>query len=316
MELLLADLEKNNSKYLRRDIDGGILSEKYQVDSYKLEQYANVIDNLMLGNYNEFGEYIIQDEIKDELLKCQKVIEDNYENILFVKSKNPVNVFSHLNFAVRVLVNSQTNQNTAILELLEPIYKAKGYIENTQSTVIKKITLPNNDIFRDEVYKAFNIKVDNNGEGQKIELSDDEFKNSIDRKIRLLYIKKQTIEKMNDEYEICYKKNIQELEKTEIGKKVIQETKKEEKIAQKYLNVKENDYKVKNELLYKNIEIFYPNPPKEIILNIYSLHQTITKNVKAKTKTVKKPKTKENIQKSKANSAKKESLSMLEYLPL
>ena len=43
MELLLADLEKENSKYLRKDIDGGILSEKQEIDRYKLEQYIDVV---------------------------------------------------------------------------------------------------------------------------------------------------------------------------------------------------------------------------------------------------------------------------------
>lgn len=281
MEFLLSDLEKQNPKMLRKDIDGAILDNKYEIDYYRLEQFSNVVDNLMLGNYDEFGEYIVQDEIKEELIKCEKMIIDNYENILFVKTTNPVNAFSYINFAVKVITNTQTNQNTAILELLEPIYKAKGFVENTQTTILKRITLPNNDIFRQEVYKAFNIKLNANGEGQKIATEDD-FKNTIDRKIRLLYLKKQSFGKMNGYYEICYNKNVEELKKTEIGKKVIEQTNKDEKIAQKYLNVQPNDFKVKVELLNKNIEVCMKHFPKNIAINLFNLSKRIAKNINGK----------------------------------
>lgn len=281
MEFLLSDLDKQNPKMLRKDIDGAILDNKYEIDYYRLEQFSNVVDNLMLGNYDEFGEYIVQDEIKEELIKCEKMIIDNYENILFVKTTNPVNAFSYINFAVKVITNTQTNQNTAILELLEPIYKAKGFVENTQTTILKRITLPNNDIFRQEVYKAFNIKLNANGEGQKIATEDD-FKNTIDRKIRLLYLKKQSFGKMNGYYEICYNKNVEELKQTEIGKKVIEQTNKDEKIAQKYLNVQPNDFKVKVELLNKNIEVCMKHFPKNIAINLFNLSKRIAKNINGK----------------------------------
>lgn len=281
MEFLLSDLDKQNPKMLRKDIDGAILDNKYEIDYYRLEQFSNVVDNLMLGNYDEFGEYIVQDEIKEELIKCEKMIIDNYENILFVKTINPINAFSYINFAVKVITNTQTNQNTAILELLEPIYKAKGFVENTQTTILKRITLPNNAIFRQEVYKAFNIKPNANGEGQKIATEDD-FKNTIDRKIRLLYLKKQSFGKMNGYYEICYNKNVEELKKTEIGKKVIEQTNKDEKIAQKYLNVQPNDFKVKVELLNKNIEVCMKHFPKNIAINLFNLSKRIAKNINGK----------------------------------
>lgn len=268
MEFLLANLDKENEKYLRKDIDGGILSEKYEIDRYKYQQYNDVIDNLMLGNYNEFGEYIIQDEIKEELLNCRKVIEDNYENILFVKSEEQVNVFSYLNFAVKVLDSDKLGYKMAILELLEPIYKTKGYIENTQATVIKKIVLPNNNIFKDEVYKAFNIIVDNSN-GRKYVNDIDEFKNILDRKIRLLYVKKHV--SLQDDFMMCYKKNVEELNKTDEGKKVLEEHKKEEEIAEKYLKVDETDYKSKNELLTTNIEKKFKTVPKVISANILEL---------------------------------------------
>lgn len=268
MKFLLADLNKENEKYLRKDIDGGILSEKYEIDRYKYQQYNDVVDNLMLGNYNEFGEYIIQDEIKEELINCRKVIEDNYENILFIKSEEKVNVFSFLNFAVKVVDSDKLGYKAAILELLEPIYKTKGYIENTQATVIKKIVLPNNDVFKDEVYKAFNIIVDNSN-GKKYINDMDEFSNILDRKIRLLYVKKHI--SMQDDFMMCYKKNVEELEKTDEGKKVLEEYKKEEEVAKKYLNVDEDDYKSKNELLTTNMEKKFKVLPKEISKNILEL---------------------------------------------
>ncbi|MBE5745682.1 MAG: hypothetical protein E7359_00115 [Clostridiales bacterium] len=283
MELKLADLEKENPKYIRKDIDGGYLSEKYEIDRYKYEQYIDVVDNLMLGNYNEFGEYVIQDDIKEELIKCTKVIEDNYENILFVKSEAKVNAFSYLNFAVKVIDNEKAGYKTAILELLEPIYKAKGFIENTQATKLKKVVLANNDIFRQEVYKAFNILVNTTTEGSKIELeekdTDEDFKAIIERKIKLLYIKQNIEQEESNYYEIAYNKNVEELNKTEEGKKVLENTKKDEAIAKKYLNVESNDYKSKNDLLMKNVETIYPKVPEPIQTNNIGVQKTIVKHI-------------------------------------
>lgn len=276
MELLLSDLEKENPKYLRKDIDGGILTEKYEIDRYKLEQYVNVVDNLMLGNYNEFGDYVVETDLLDELLNCKKVVTDNYENILFVESVGMVNAFGRLNFAVKVTNCDQAGYKTAVLELLEPIYKCKGYIENTQSTIIKKINLPYNDAFKSEVYKEFNIVI-RETEGGEIELEDkDEFQKIIDRKIKLLYVKKHI--EAQDDFMMCYKKNIEELQKTDEGKKVIENYKKDEAVAEKYLQLNKDDYKSKNELLTKNIETIFKVMPAPVINNLVNLHKkTVSK---------------------------------------
>jgi len=295
MEIKLADLEKENSKYLRKDVDGGILTEKYEIDRYKLEQYSEVVNNLMLGNYNEFGEYIIQDEIKEELRKCRKVIEDNYENILFVRTENTINAFSYINFAVKVINSDKLGYKTAILELLEPIYKAKGYIENTQATVIAKINLPNNDIFKDEVYKAYNIVIDNTGGKKELKDEDEEFKNLIMRKIQLLYVKQHT--QAQEDYMICYKKNVEELQKTEKGKEALKEYEKQEKIVKKYLNLDENDYKSKNEILTQSIEKIYKSTPNNILDNLIKLEKAVANKIINTSKKLEKPKEKERIKK-------------------
>lgn len=295
MELMLADLGKENGRYLRKDIDGGILTEKYEIDRYKLEQYASVVDNLMLGNYNEFGDYVVETDLLDELLKCKKVITDNYENILFVESVNSVNAFGNLNFAIKVVDCEQAGYKTAVLELLEPIYKCKGYIENTQATIIKKINLPFNDAFKSEVYKEFNI-ISIEGLGAERELENkDEFQKLIDRKIKLLYVKKHI--EAQDDFMMCYKKNVDELKKTDEGKKVLENYKKEEKIAENYLKLDKNDYKSKNELLTKNIESVFKAIPMPIINNLVELHkktvnkiQKVMVNVKKQQEEKAKPK--------------------------
>ena len=285
MELKLADLEKENPKYLRKDIDGGIISEKEEIDRYKLEQYIDVVDNLMLGNYNEYGQYEIEEEIVKELIDCRKVIEDNFENLLFLKSESAVNAFSNLHFVVRVTESEKPNFNKAVLELLEPIYKAKGFIENTQATVLKKVVLENNVVFKDEVYKAFNIIVGNNSGAKKEVLaeevskvdSDENFKNVIDRKVKLLYVKEKTEDA--PEYETYHNENIKELNKTSEGKKVLQNYKKDLSVAKNYLNIKERDFKSRNELLLKNIERFMPKMPVPIRNNFTNLNSKIVSRI-------------------------------------
>ncbi|MBO5888615.1 MAG: hypothetical protein J6Q58_00570 [Clostridia bacterium] len=299
MELKLADLEKENPKYLRKDIDGGIISEKQEIDRYKLEQYIDVVDNLLLGNYNEFGHYEIEEEIVKELIDCRKVIEDNFENLLFLKSESALNAFSNLHFVVRVTESEKPNFNKATLELLEPIYKVKGYIENTQATVLKKVVLENNAIFKDEVYKAFNIIVGGNNTGAKRETieevskvdSDKNFKNVIDRKVKLLYVKEKT--ENAPEYETYHKQNVEELSKTNEGKLVLENYKKDLVIAKKYLNIKENDFKSRSELLLKTIERLMPKMPAQVRKNFTNLNNKIVNrinNVIIVTKPLVKPK--------------------------
>lgn len=266
MYIKLADLNKMGDRYIRRDIDGGILTDKFEIDKYRKQQYLDVVDNLLLGSYNEFGEYEIENEMVEELVKAPKVIESNYENLLFVRTLFPINAFSVINFVVKVTNTDQKGYKTAILELLEPIYKGHGLFENTQTTVLNKVFLPDNDAFRTNVYTAFNIIANNSDEGSKKEYNEADYQNIISRKIRLLYVKQKTVGKID--YEECYKKNIKELEKTEVGKKILEKQNKDEQIAQKYLKVKDNDYKSKNEILISNIERGYSTIPQAINNNL------------------------------------------------
>ena len=254
--LNLANLEKENKEYLRKDVVGGILTDKEQIDSYKTEQYVNVVDNLMLGNYNELGVYEIDPDIVVELINCRKIVNDNYENILFVNSVKPINVFSTLSFAVRITNGDSPSFKYATLELLEPIYKAKGMFENTQATILKKISLKNDESLRTEVFRIFNIIPKDSDANARTEFKEDEdeFNKTLMRKIQLLYIKNKIQEIQQKEAEICYKKNIKELEKTTKGKEVIAKSQSDETILKKYMNADDKDYKARNEILKTNIE--------------------------------------------------------------
>lgn len=303
MELKLADLEKNTTKYYRKDIDGGILSEKEEIDRFRQEQYIDVVDNLLLGNYDESGHYVIQEEIVKELIACRKVIEDRYENLLFLKTEAIVNAFSNLHFVVRVTESDKADFNKVTLELLEPIYKAKGFIENTQATVLKKLVLENNAMFQETVYKEFNIIINNDNSGAKRESidyiegnikrdTDKDFKETIDRKVQLLYVKEKTQD--NKEYETYHKINMEELNKIPEGKKVIENYNKDLAIAKKYLNIKDNDFKSRSELLLKNIENLLPKIPEPVSKNFTNLNSKIITRIN-KVIVVMKPKVKPKI---------------------
>lgn len=305
MEIKLADLTKQNKNYLRRDIDGGILTEKEEIDYFKTEQYINVIDNLMLGNYNELGVYEIAPDIVVELINCRKVVSDNYENILFVNSIKPINVFSTISFAVRITNGESPSFKFASLELLEPIYKANGLFENTQATTLKKISLKNDENFKSEVFRIFNIILKDDDANARTELKEDEkeFEKTLMRKIQLLYIKNKLQEEQQKSAEICYKKNVKELEKTTKGKEILAKSQNDEKILKQFLKSSEKDFKAKNEVLKNNIE--QKGLMKgEIAKNILESNASIIKQIVAITsaernKSVEKqtPKTLENNQK-------------------
>lgn len=304
--LKLADLEKENQQYLRKDISGGILSDKEQIEYYKTEQYVNVVDNLMLGNYNELGVYEIETDIIVELINCRKIVNDSYENILFVNSIKPINVFSTISFAVRITNGDSPSFKYATLELLEPIYKANGMFENTQATVLKKISLRNDENFRSEVFSIFNIIPKDSDANARTEFKEDEneFEKTLMRKIQLLYIKNKIQEEQQKQAEICYKKNIKELEKTISGKEIIAKTQNDETILNKYMHADKNDYKARNEILKTNIEqsgfmtgIISKNvlTANSVVIDVIKNISKISNSLNEKKKTNEKKKQKTNV---------------------
>ena len=90
-----------------------------------------------------------------------------------------------------------------------------------------------NDILKQEIYKAFNVVVNVDDDNSKREKKDDEnsLQNIIDRKIKLLYIKQKL--DMNREFEVVYKKSIEKLNETKEGKQVLERYKKDTEVAKK-----------------------------------------------------------------------------------
>lgn len=144
--------------YKRVDIEGGILTDEDEISYFKTIQKREVLNNHMLGDFNANGDYVIKEPMMKELVIMKKFLIDSYfNNVYFVKSALITREVGNIQFCVMVKTSKDGNKATAILKLLEPITKAGGYIQNTNSFTVATYTDDNDDYFMSKVKKVFNI---------------------------------------------------------------------------------------------------------------------------------------------------------------
>lgn len=128
------------------------LQKKPTSDSFATEK-VNVISNCLLGNYID-DQYVISDEIKDELIEAVKVKKSVFKNSVFCGAF--LQNYGELLFEVTFQKNTVKNIAMAELFVLENEQKVNGYIQNTIRTKIGEYidALEN---FIEKTYKHFNI---------------------------------------------------------------------------------------------------------------------------------------------------------------
>jgi|LGVE01.1.fsa_nt_gb hypothetical protein len=243
--------------YKRADIEGGEINDPVEIGYFKAVQANDVIENKLLGDYNENGNYIIKKVIVSELINVTKLMQHSYGKTLFCTSVKEAGKYGLLQFAVKINKNSpKAGEATATLELLEPIDRIGGYYQNINTSLIAQYTAGYTKSFLQEVYKAFAIilKEDDYKGRKKIE---DTMEEIIARKDYLTALQKLSNMKLSQTEKAFYESRIKALKKSgEAGKIILNELNSEiDKIAKLFLDPKQPNYfKKMNELLDKVLQ--------------------------------------------------------------
>jgi|GEM_PF-5268632 hypothetical protein len=245
-------------KYRRPDVDGGYLSDPSEIAYYKHVQVNDVINNNMLGDYNEKGNYVVSKKIISELLGLKKVMQHSFGKTLFCTSAQEIKNYGTLELAVKIQTNKEDGNNEAVasLELLEPINKVGGYYQNTNTATIASYTDTYDSKFIEKVYLAFNITTKKDGYQGRKRLEED-IKAITDRKDYLQALKKQAQEGLEDAEKKFYEKRLAALNKSgNVGKSILVKLQLEANKVNKIFLKKgsKNYYKKMNQLLDKVLD--------------------------------------------------------------
>lgn len=181
-------MEENTLKYRRPDIEGGYIYDKDEIDYYRATQRNDVLDNLLLGDFNMVGAYVINNALVEELIKLNKVYVDAYAKTMFCDS---VRSFGNeqLHFCLNIIKDSPSKGKvTASLELLESIDRANGYYKNTNSALINSHIFDDKANVNKQIFEYYHI-IDSKEIGDEKREKDYEVPNIIRRQKELIRLK-------------------------------------------------------------------------------------------------------------------------------
>ncbi|MCK9574422.1 MAG: hypothetical protein WCX32_00950 [Clostridia bacterium] len=152
--------EVKQAVYIRRDIEGGLLTEQSDIEIYKQIQKLDIIQNGLLGDYNESGEYIVDNDVILELVKMLKIYDgDVYLQTMFLTSAAQFGAeFVPLHFSVEIVKAKNKDKLTSKLYLIEDVVQVPGYYKDSPSYLVATYTDDNDDKYTDKMFEVFNIK--------------------------------------------------------------------------------------------------------------------------------------------------------------
>lgn len=261
-ELVSKSDTKQNIEYKRIDVDGGKLDNEADIEYFKAIQYNDIIDNCLLGDFDAYGNYIVNPVIVEQLLKMKKNYSSAYDKSVFVESVKGFDDYGKINFRLK-WTNDNKGQKIVVLELLENISRVNGYFENTNHVALLGVSI-NEDTSTEAIYKYFNIVKKSSNNGDDGDDGDDgaEKENNQDiidilNRISYFQIAKVGQRKfMSKYYKDAYEKKIDLLSKSARGVYLLEDFNKEYLYCKNKF-FKENDaeyYKYLNQLIDAIIE--------------------------------------------------------------
>jgi len=142
-------------EYKRVDVEGGVLKNEQDIENYITTQHNDIRNNYMLGEYNENGDYYIDDAILKALVNIPKIKLAKYQTMQFLTSTEPFGDKGLLQFCV--VTTRKDGKASSTLKLMEPVNKINGYIQNTNMFAIAFFTDVDNEEFLTKTEKVFNI---------------------------------------------------------------------------------------------------------------------------------------------------------------
>lgn len=217
------DKQQENERYSRVDTQGGYIYNKSDISYYKQTQTIDVMNNLMLGDFNQKGNYVIDKSLIDQLVKVKKVYQYSFGSTTFCQSMYDVGGYGKIDFAIKIRNNTQNGTTTAVLQLLETIDRANGYYQNTNTASIANYTANESSSFIVDMLKYFNV-VSKKDEGLlRTDKKEEDVGLVVARRRYMELLKKGTNEKLDAINKDLYEKRIKLLGKSNVGKKILAE---------------------------------------------------------------------------------------------
>ena len=214
-------MNEQNERYARADVQGGYMYNKSEIDYFKQTQAIDVVSNLMLGDYNKKGSYVLSQGLIDQLVKLKKVYQYSFGATTFCQSAENIGGYGKIDFAIKIRNNNQNGTVTATLQLLETIDRANGYYQNTNTASISNYTAKESNTFIVDMLKFFNV-VSKKDEGLlKRDKTEEDINLIIARKRYEELLKKSSAEKIDDINKVLYEKRLKILAKSIVGKKIL-----------------------------------------------------------------------------------------------
>jgi len=218
--------ERNEERYIRTDVQGGYLYNKSEIDYFKQSQAVDVMNNLMLGDFNAKGNYVLNKAMVIQLVKMVKIYQYSFGSTTFCQSMSDVGGYGKIDFAVKMRNNAQNGTVTATLQLLETIDRANGYYQNTNTAPIAVYTAPESNTYIVDMLKFFNI-ISKKEEGLLKKEKEEDIELIIARKKFEEQQKAMHLPHIDEMNKQLYEKRLKLLAKSVVGKKILEEFGKE-----------------------------------------------------------------------------------------
>jgi hypothetical protein len=146
---------KKQERYINRDIKE-VLTDSLDIAYYRALQNDEIIENLLIGGFNELGEYNIDKPYLLELVSVEKIIKEKFDDkyILAAVSREG---YPELKFTLKIETNEAEKKKTAVLKYIETNTKADGKNKELLKTVVARYKDEDDIYFMIKVRKVFHI---------------------------------------------------------------------------------------------------------------------------------------------------------------
>ena len=142
------------AQYLKKDSELGYVEDPAVIEYLKFNNMRHVALNCMLGDFDKDGNYVLSDEIKQELIQMKKYIVESMENIEVCRGE--LKLDKHISFIVTF------ESDKATLSLIEKMnYEANfkinsGSYSNMVEYVLDEVET-SGEVNRNAIYSRWNI---------------------------------------------------------------------------------------------------------------------------------------------------------------
>lgn len=185
-------VEKNEAEEVKFvKANGETLTNMQAIESCRHEQNRDIIDNLRLGSYDRFGNYIIVPAIREELLTIPKIVyvKQVQKDKTIYDMKSMIPLFGDIFFK---LVSSKEE---VTLYLVETVRREAGDYVEVYEEVLDNFSMTEDDyVPLSVIFRNYNIYDEDDGDYGKKVFSTFDFINILTRKIYLSLLSRELLE--------------------------------------------------------------------------------------------------------------------------